>query len=224
MCITSDHIKVIVNQHHIPSKAPTAQTIQHLKWKQLATCGNRTLCLLFGPLFTPLVNNNKVYNLCLDKTYTFCKVFWSWQEGRQYQRFKIWGWRLSGEGVQLPTKTFPHMDLTPALEGFQVNHYHFPKSKMWLLLLPHRTPLTMGHLWQLPKELKSSSILSNFDPKWEKVKAEYNCRQVKKEEPGPGVSLLPALSRTFASQLLLVAALEVLTVFFWQVILVRHHH
>ena len=82
----------------------------------------------------------------------------------------------------------------------------------------------MGHLWQLPKELKSSSILSNFDPKWEKVKTEYNCRQVKKEEPGPGVSLLPALTRTFASQLLLVAALEVLTVFFWQVILVRHHH
>ena len=90
--------------------------------------------------------------------------------------------------------------------------------------MPHRTPLTRGHLWQLPKELKSSSILSNFDPKWEKVKTEYNGRQVKKEEPGPGVSLLPALSRTFASQLLLVAALEVLTVFFWQVILVRHHH
>jgi len=98
----------------------------------------------------------------------------------------------------------------------------FPQKLLHTWTLPllwrgFRTPLTMGHLWQLPKELKSSSILSNFDPKWEKVKTEYNCRQAKKEEPGPGVSLLPALTRTFASQLLLVAALEVLTVFFWQV-------
>ena len=84
-----------------------------------------------------------------------------------------------------------------------------------------RTPLTMGHLWQLPKELRSSSILSNFEPKWEKVKKdfEHDNRQEEKRAPsGGGVSLLPALSRTFAGQLLLVAALELLTLFCWQVI------
>ena len=78
----------------------------------------------------------------------------------------------------------------------------------------------MGHLWQLPKELSSSSILSNFEPKWEKVKRDNaNGQQQQKRDPsGPGVSLLPALSRTFAGQLLLVAALELLTLFCWQVI------
>ena len=78
----------------------------------------------------------------------------------------------------------------------------------------------MGHLWQLPKELSSSSILSNFDPKWEKVKRENDDgqQQQKRDPSGQGVSLLPALSRTFAGQLLLVAALELLTLFCWQVI------
>ena len=85
-------------------------------------------------------------------------------------------------------------------------------------LLP-RTPLTMGHLWQLPKELRSSSILANFEPKWEKVKRDNDDRQEqKRDQSGPGVSLLPALSKTFASQLLLVALLELLTLFCWQVI------
>ena len=78
----------------------------------------------------------------------------------------------------------------------------------------------MGHLWQLPKELRSSSILSNFEPKWEKVKRDHddNPQEEKRAPSGGGVSLLPALSRTFAGQLLLVAALELLTLFCWQVI------
>ena len=83
-----------------------------------------------------------------------------------------------------------------------------------------RTPLTMGHLWQLPKELRSSSILSNFEPRWEKVKRdnEDSQEQQKRDPSVQGVSLLPALSRTFAGQLFLVAALELLTLFCWQVI------
>ena len=78
----------------------------------------------------------------------------------------------------------------------------------------------MGHLWQLPTELRSSSILSNFEPKWEEVKRSFddNSQEEKRDPSGRGVSLLPALSRTFASQLLLVAALELLTLFCWQVL------
>ena len=43
-------------------------------------------------------------------------------------------------------------------------------------------------------------------------------QQEKRDPSDQGVSLLPALSRTFASQLLMVAALELLTLFCWQVI------
>ena len=82
----------------------------------------------------------------------------------------------------------------------------------------------MGHLWQLPKELRSSSILANFEPKWEKVKRDYDDGQEqKRDQPEPGVSLLPALSKTFAGQLLLVALLELLTLFCWQVIAFTIH-
>ena len=94
----------------------------------------------------------------------------------------------------------------------------------WLLFglkICFRTPLTMGHLWQLPKELRSSSILSNFEPRWEKVKRDNDDgqqEQQRRDPSGKGVSLLPALSRTFAGQLLMVAALELLTLFCWQVI------
>ena len=77
-----------------------------------------------------------------------------------------------------------------------------------------RSPLTLGHLWQLPKQLRSSSILSNFEPRWEKVKRERGGREENKDS---GVSLLPALARTFSGQLLMVAALELLTLFCWQV-------
>ena len=79
----------------------------------------------------------------------------------------------------------------------------------------------MGHLWQLPKELRSSSILSNFEPRWEKVKrdsASDGGLEKNRDPSNKGVSLLPALSRTFAGQLLMVAALELLTLFCWQVI------
>ena len=77
-----------------------------------------------------------------------------------------------------------------------------------------RAPLTLGHLWQLPKQLRSSSILSSFEPRWEKVKRERAGREENKDS---GVSLLPALARTFSGQLLMVAALELLTLFCWQV-------
>ena len=116
------------------------------------------------------------------------------------------------------------MDLTPALARLQVSLLQTPKLTVhgWHLdcKYPFRTPLTMGHLWRLPKEMRSSSILSSFEPKWEKVKRDNaNGQQQQKRDPsGAGVSLLPALSRTFAGQLLLVAALELLTLFCWQVI------
>ena len=62
--------------------------------------------------------------------------------------------------------------------------------------------------------------MANFEPKWEKVKRDNDDGQEeqKRDQSGPGVSLLPALSKTFAGQLLLVALLELLTLFCWQVI------
>jgi ABC-type multidrug transport system fused ATPase/permease subunit len=85
-----------------------------------------------------------------------------------------------------------------------------------LLWKGFRTTLSPGDLWELPEELTSQTIVSNFENK--KLSAKSN--GTKDEDPAPEakaiMSVLPVLVKVFCWDLVLISCLEMVTVLCWQ--------
>ena len=84
-----------------------------------------------------------------------------------------------------------------------------------LLWQGFRAPLTAGHLWPLPKQLTSDTVIPNFESKLEQVKKVPQQEKSEQNAQKP-FSVFPALARSLRGEVMFVGCLELVTLVCWQ--------